>query len=75
MSRMGFSRTDDPVADADRYFGMQYDEEQEYLRRLPRCACCHYRIETEECYLINDDLVCPDCLDDHFKKNTDDFLE
>lgn len=66
-----WERTDDPVADAaswDRY-------QQSLLERLPKCAYCGEPIQDDKCYLINDELVCPECLVREHEKKTDDYIE
>ena len=66
-----FFRTDDPVADFHRY-----DAEQEKsLEKLPRCCECDNPIQTEECYEINDELICPECLNDNHRKLVEDYVE
>lgn len=54
----------------------RYDaERQRELDRLPDCGYCDEPIQSEECYEINGELVCPDCLDDNHKKRTEDYVE
>lgn len=64
-------RTDDPIADADRHDL----EEQRWLEKLPKCAYCNEPIQDDKCYLINDELVCPECLEREHEKRTDDYVE
>ena len=47
----------DAWADHDR-------RQQKKLDRLPTCAWCGHRIQTEEAYMISDKLVCAECIDD-----------
>lgn len=62
--------TDNPIADFEKW-----DREQcAALERLPKCAECGEPIQTEECYLINDELICPECLEKNHKKWTDDYV-
>lgn len=63
--------TDDPVADAERYFAEQDRE----IEKLPVCADCGEHIQADHYYLINDEPICPDCLDAGYRKDTDDFFE
>lgn len=51
--------TDDPAADYDRYCM----EQDKALELLPECAECGKRIEDMECYRINGEPVCEDCID------------
>lgn len=64
-------RTDDPVAD----FGRYDDEQQRQLEKLPKCAYCNEPIQDDKCYLINDELICPECLEREHEKRTDDYVE
>lgn len=64
-------RTDDPVADANWHD----QEEQRWRDRLPRCAYCGEPIVEDKCYLINDELVCKECLEREHEKNTEDYME
>ena len=65
------SWTDDPVADANRYAAKQEEE----LKKLPRCDFCGYKIQEEHFYLINDSVICEECLEDNFKKRVEDYIE
>lgn len=57
-------RTDDPYRDFDRW-----DNEQEsWLSKRPRCAHCGERIQDDHYYLIEDEPVCPDCLESDYRK-------
>lgn len=63
--------SDDPVRDFE-----QHDREQaKWLAKLPKCGICGEPIQDEHMYLINDEFVCPDCLDRDFRKDTDDYVE
>lgn len=53
--------TDDPVFDAERYTAEQEAE----LDKLPKCADCGHPIQ--------DELICPDCLDSNYRRETDDY--
>lgn len=37
-------------------------EREEIKKRLPRCAWCGQAIWDDECYDIEGEIVCPDCL-------------
>ena len=41
---------------------------------MPRCSCCDEPIYDEHYYLINNDVVCEDCLKDQFRKRTEDYV-
>ena len=54
-------RTDDPLADFDRY-----DEEQaRKLKRLPRCSQCDQHIQNDYAYYINGEWICDDCINEY----------
>lgn len=69
-----FFRSEDPNSDFDRWDYYQ----QRQLARLPRCAECKERIEDENCYEFDDDVVCPECVRDYIEKHhsrrTEDFI-
>ena len=54
--------TDDPVRDAmDRL-----RKQEEWESNLPRCSFCGNPIQEERYYVINDENVCQECLDNEF---------
>lgn len=68
---MSFYRTDNPVADAERYAA----EQEKALEKLPECYECGEHIQTEKCYEINGELICPDCLERNHERNVEDYTE
>jgi hypothetical protein len=52
-------RTDDPIADAERY----YASLEEKAKDLPLCSQCGERIYEDYAYMIEGDYVCEDCID------------
>ena len=57
--------TDDPVADF-----LAYDrEQQEWLDRLPVCSHCKEPIQDNRYYVIGEDNVCLECLEDYCDDN------
>ena len=58
------SWTDDPVRDAERHDA----EQEDWLKRLPVCYECDNPIQDDECYEINGELICPDCLNNNHRK-------
>jgi formylmethanofuran dehydrogenase subunit E len=50
-------------------------ERQRELERLPRCSECDEPIQSEHCYEINDELICPDCMEKNHRKWVDDYCE
>jgi hypothetical protein len=63
--------TDDPAADADRYYA---DQEQEF-DALPFCDECHQRITDDILYEFNDELICGACVVQNHRKHTEDYME
>lgn len=54
----------------------QHDAEQErQLHKLPVCSYCGEHIQDDFLYLINDEIICMDCLNDHFRKDIEDYIE
>ena len=55
---------------------VQHDKElAEYLAKLPVCVYCNEEIQDDYFYEINDEPVCEECLKEHFRKWTDDYIE
>jgi hypothetical protein len=69
MTEMFF--TDDPVKDYDRY----QEEQDKQLQKLPKCSYCDEHIQDEHFYEINDEVICEECLNQNFRKRTDDYVE
>jgi formylmethanofuran dehydrogenase subunit E len=64
-------RTKDPVADWDRYCA----EEERELARLPVCSLCGNPIVDDKCYEIDEKIICPECLKEHYQKWTEDYIK
>lgn len=64
-------RTDDPVRDFDRHDARQ----ERRLKRFPRCGYCREHIQDGYFYEINDKFVCEECLEKHFQRDTDDYID
>lgn len=65
------SYTDDPVADYARHCKAQEEEE----KRLPRCHKCKRRISDDYLYHIYGEILCEECLNKEYRKDTEDFIE
>lgn len=48
-------------------------EQQKQLAKLPVCCMCGEPIQDEYYYLINDDILCQECLENNFRKETDEY--
>ena len=65
------SWTDDPIADFNRHEA----EQQKLIEKLPICYECGEPIQDDECFEINDELICPECLKDNHRKKVEDYIE
>lgn len=53
-----------------------YDNEREReLEKYPLCDCCREPITDEHLYYIGDLLYCESCMNEEFRKRTEDFME
>ena len=64
-------RTDDPLADFDRWDIEQARKEA----RLPICSECGERIHGETAYYIHDCWICEECMDNNYKVDVEDYVE
>lgn len=62
--------TDDPVADFDRFDRMQQKE----LEQRPVCADCGEPVQEDYFYLINDEVICTNCLESGYRKPIEDYI-
>lgn len=49
-------------------------QQEEALERLPKCCECGEAIQSEQCYEINGEYICPDCLEENHRKYTEDLV-
>ena len=49
-------------------------DQEEKMARLPVCDYCGNAIQDDWYYEIDGEKFCPDCMDEHFRKSTDDFI-
>ena len=47
----------------DAYEGHQAEQDA-WLEKRPVCSICGEHIQDEECYLVNDEHICIDCMVD-----------
>ncbi len=64
-------RTDDLLHDFVRH----QDEMDRKLEERPRCDICNEYIQEDFLYEINDELICENCLNEQFRKQTEFFME
>ena len=54
----------------------RYDREREReLEKFPLCDCCRERITDEHLYHIEGYIYCEKCLNEEFRKRTEDYME
>ena len=54
----------------------EHDARQEAeLRKLPTCDYCGETVMDEYYFDINDEILCVDCLCEHYRKSVDDYIE
>ena len=63
--------TDNPLAD----FASWDAEQTAELERLPVCADRGEPVQDDHYYLINDEVICPDCLESGYRKEIDEYIE
>ena len=66
-----YMRTDDPVADYERYSA----EQDRRLSKLPRCSCCKEPIQQEKAVCYEGRWSCEECEIEFFNNIREDFLE
>lgn len=55
---------------------VKHDAEQaRELERLPVCADCGEPVQEDYYYEINDEVICPDCLESGYRKSIDQYIE
>ena len=64
-------RTDNPIHD----FMMHDIEQAEWLEKLPVCVYCNNEIQDECYYDFDGEAVCEECLNKHFRRWTEDYVE
>lgn len=65
-----FYQTDNPVADAERY----YNDKEKELEKLPECDECGDPIQDECCYEINKKYICEKCLNANHRVFTENLI-
>lgn len=49
-------------------------EREAELQKLPECDYCGEYVTGEHFFLINDEVICPDCLNEHFRKDVSEHV-
>ena len=66
-----FWMTDDPARDAERLAEAQ----DRQLEQRPVCSECGHHIQADHYYDINGEVVCPECLENYYRKEVEDYIE
>ncbi len=61
--------------DPEDDFKLRDAKEARWLKSRPVCDYCHEPIQDEYLYDINGEFICEYCLDQFFRKETEDFVE
>ena len=69
-ARLMFFRTDDPVADFERYDA----EKEAELEKMPKCSNCGEPIQDGYLFDIEDTLYCEECAYELFRKDAGDYI-
>ena len=67
---MSFYRTDDAIADFDRYDA----EQQKVSEEFPTCCECGCTIYEDFIYEYNDEPICDDCMSINHRKSIEYFM-
>ncbi len=54
---------------------MHEAEQERQLSKLPVCSCCDEHIQDEYFYQINDENICVHCLNEYYRKDTEDYVQ
>ena len=61
--------------DAERDFARWDMEQTRAEARLPRCEDCGEIIHDDYYWEIDGEILCEDCMNDRYRKHTEDFIE
>ena len=50
-------------------------EKEDALQRRPVCVKCRHHIQAEDFYELEDGPTCPECLEEYYKRSTEDYEE
>ena len=65
--QMSVTCYDRPLIELER----QQQEEADWLANLPVCSNCGEPIQDEHYYVINDENICPECMNNDFRVEND----
>ena len=61
------------MEDAYSMWERQERRNERRLEERPVCSNCDKRIQDERAYYINDEWICPNCMETDFKKDVEDY--
>lgn len=61
------------IPDNYDYFKKHQDELDDKLEELPSCEYCGEAIQSNKCYLIDNEVLCHECLDEHYSVRVEDL--
>lgn len=67
---MPIFRSDDPIAD----FNRQEANRNAWLKKRPVCCHCGHHIQDENIYDIEGNLLHEDCMNERYRKYTEDYI-
>ena len=50
-------------------------EQEEAFKKLPVCDYCNRHIDDDYLYDLEGDIICESCMNKHFRKHTEDYME
>ena len=50
-------------------------ETERWLAKRPVCADCGEHVQHGHYYRINDEVICPGCMESHYREEINDFFE
>ena len=66
---MSYFRSGDPLEDFHRLDR----EQEEALKRLPVCMKCRKRIQDDDLYDIEGEVLCEGCMKDKYRRSVEDY--
>ena len=66
---MSYRRSGDPLADFCRWDW----EQEEALKKLPVCVMCRRRIQDDDFYDIDGEILCEDHMKDKYRRSVEDY--
>ena len=66
---MSYFRSGDPLEDFRRYDRQQ----EEALKKLPVCSKCHRRIQDDDYYDVDGEILCEDHMKQRYRRSVEDY--